>query len=240
MKLKNKNTKASVSSEQIADVQRAVGLASKPFATLTRLTPAERKRNLKIRRGGHQVVPVVAELAAKYGVEAPDMSGDALAASFATSQELGALLSNVALLHATVSDAQFNVQGSLWKHTMSLYGMLRNAASGNPDIANELKPVEEWFRRRKSAASTQPAATAPAATAATVSTSAPAHVEVAATAPSTTSASAPAAAASTSTVVPVSTALAAAAVPAAAPTTSASPVVTAPTVATAATVAPAH
>jgi hypothetical protein len=147
--MNNKNKKPTLSSEAIARVVQALESASEPFAEIARLTPMERVRGIKLRRGGHQIIPTIAAVAAKYGVAAPDMAGADLEASFKAAQELAAVVSNAQLVLRTAMDAQFNANGETWRAATSLYTMLKTAARSNPDIADEIAPVGEWFRAKR-------------------------------------------------------------------------------------------
>ncbi len=191
--MKKSNSKASVSSKLIVEMNRLVGQATEKLGSVPRRTPKERSRGLKIRRGAHQVIPMIASLATKYGVEAPTVSGDKISTSFETAQALQTLLSNAELLHQTLIDANYGEQSAAWKGAMSLYGMLGKAADANPNIANELQPVKEWFKKRTKG--TVPAATptaTPATTPTTASAPAPVVAPVAAQSPAAVTTSAPA------------------------------------------------
>jgi hypothetical protein len=160
MKKPSKKT-ASSSSAPIDESTKLIAQATKAIGPVQRLTPLDRIRSAKIRRGGHQVVPLIATVATKYGIDAPNISGDALSASLAHVQSLDALLSATTELHATISDVHFSASNGMWSSARSLYAMLKAVATTNASIATELHPVEEWFRYRKPAA---PQADATAAT----------------------------------------------------------------------------
>jgi hypothetical protein len=191
--MKKSNSKASVSSKQIGEMNRLVAQATEKLGSVVRRTPKERARGLKIRRGAHQVIPMIASLATKYGIEAPTVSGEKISTSLDTAQALQTLVSNADLLHQTLVDANYGAQRDSWKGAMSLYGMLAKASDANVDIANELQPVKEWFRKRTKG--TVPAAT-PTATPATTPTAAsaiaPVVAPVAAKSPAAVTTSAPA------------------------------------------------
>jgi hypothetical protein len=72
--MNNKNKKPTLSSEAITRVVQALDSASEPFADLSRLAPMERVRGIELRRGGHPIIPTIAEVATKYGVAAPEMA----------------------------------------------------------------------------------------------------------------------------------------------------------------------
>ncbi len=163
--MKKSNSKASVSPAQIGEMNRLVGQATEKLGSVVRRTPKERSRNLQIRRGAHQVIPMIASLAAKYGIEAPTVSGEKISTSLDTAQALQTLVSNADLLHQTLVDATYGAHRDAWKGALSLYGMLGKAAYADPNIANELQPVKEWFKARRKA--TKPTATPGTATATT-------------------------------------------------------------------------
>ena len=196
MKLSKK--KVSSSSTPIDESKNLIAQATKALGPVQRLSPLQRRRSAKVRRGGHQVVPLIAAVATKYGITAPAMSGVALSASLARVQELDPLLSASAESHATISDAHLTASNEMWTSARALYRMLKTVGTTNPSIATELKPVEEWFRIQRAAkkqpadtstttatAGTSAATTAPAAT--TSATVAPAAVVTPAAASAATS-----------------------------------------------------
>ncbi len=175
----SKKKVSSSSSTPIDESTKLIVQATKAIGPVQRLSALDRSRSAKVRRGGHQVVPLIAAVATKYGITAPAMSGVALSASLARVQELDPLLSASAESHATISDAHFTASNEMWTSTRSLYKMLKTVAKTNPSIATELAPVEAWFRARKSAATQAESTTTTPATAGTTTsaaTTAPAAV----------------------------------------------------------------
>jgi len=193
MKLSKK--KVSSSSTPIDESKNLIVQATKAIGPVQRLSPLQRRRSAKVRRGGHQVVPLIAAVATKYGIAAPAMSGVALSASLARVQELDPLLSASAESHATISDAHFNASNEMWTSARALYKMLKTVGHTNPSIATELKPVEEWFRVQRAAKKqTENTSTTPATADATTG--------AATTAPVTTSTTSVPAATTSATVAP--------------------------------------
>jgi hypothetical protein len=209
---KSKNTKATATSKQVDASVKSVDQVTQAFGAVQRLTPKERKATLKLRRGAHQVIPQITTLAAKYGYATPSVSSDTVNASLESAQTLEPLLKSAAVLHATLIDAHLASQRAAWKGATALYGMLKSGANADPNIATELQPVKEWFKRRpkaKSAKATAPAT--PAATQAVPSATAPATTEAAATSPAnavTPSATAPVTTAASTTESPTANAAA--------------------------------
>jgi hypothetical protein len=202
--MKKKNTKAPATSKQIDESIQLVAQAAAKLGTVPRLTPKERKSTLKLRRGAHQVIPQITSVAAKYSVGSSTVTSDSVNASLAHAQALEPLLNAAALLHETLIDAHLGAQRDAWKGATSLYGMVSNASNADENIANELQPAKEWFKRRrapKKGAATPPAT--PAIAAAT--TSAPAPV-IAAKSPAVVTSSAPAPVATAASPTPSTTA----------------------------------
>jgi hypothetical protein len=134
------------------------------MGAVPRLSPEARARGIKMRRGGDAVVPTIAAIATKYGIAAPNMSGDTLHAGLAELHAHAMLMSAAIEIHALITDSRMGVGRSLWSATTTLYTMLRRAARSNPAMAAELEPVEAWFRYRKSAGAEARAEAPPKAT----------------------------------------------------------------------------
>ena len=178
MKTKNtKSTKATVSSKQIASALTAFEKVTAPFAGVPALTPTDRKRMVKIRRGAHQVIPTIAILAQKFAIEAPGLQVDDMLSNLQQATDLEPLLNAVAAFHQTLKDAHLAASGAAWKTAMVTYVMLRSAGEANRRVGDELVPVQQWFRHRVSS-SNAASATGTAATPA----SAPAAIAPAAAA----------------------------------------------------------
>jgi hypothetical protein len=205
--MKKKNTKAPATSKQIDESIQLVAQAAAKLGTVPRLTPKERKSTLKLRRGAHQVIPQITSVAAKYSVGSSTVTSDSVNASLAHAQALEPLLNAAALLHETLIDAHLGAQRDAWKGATSLYGMVSNASNADENIANELQPAKEWFKRRrapKKGVATPPAT--PAIAAATTSAPAPVTAPVAAKSPAVVTSSAPAPVATAASPTPSTTA----------------------------------
>jgi hypothetical protein len=171
--MKKRNSKTA-SSSQFEESIKLLEQAKTAVGTVPRLTPLDRKRSAKIRRGGQQVVPTIAAVATKYGIVTTLTNGPALTAQLARVQSLDALLGASVDSHAKISDAHFSATGDMWKSARALYVVLKTVAKADPSVAPELKSVEEWFRRNKSPVTeTTPTAATPVAATTTPSATAP-------------------------------------------------------------------
>jgi hypothetical protein len=157
---------------------------SEPFASVRRLTMTERKRVLKFRKGGQQVVATLLSVCSQYGLEAPGAPMGDLAEMVDHAERIAQLLRAVEVLRATLKDELSSVRGTSWAGLTTTYAMLKQASRTEPNIATEIAKVESFFRHRApKGATTTAAATAKPAPATSTTTSA-------STAPSTTAPSA--------------------------------------------------
>ncbi len=143
-----RNAKAPISPRQIETSITLVEKASQPFDGGPVLTKADRIRYVKMKRGAHQVIPLIASLASKYGVVVPDLSPDAMHASLQQAQVLEPLLGAVAVLHQTLKDQYLSFNADAWTAATVTYAMLTSASRAKANLATELVPVKEWFRYR--------------------------------------------------------------------------------------------
>jgi hypothetical protein len=143
-----KTKKKTISPEALAAADRQLQEVRSAFDGVARLKPIERKRNLKLRRGGHQIVPLLAYVADKYSVMGPEISGAALSDALEYARALEPLVSAAKELLAALKDEQFHANGDLWRSSISVYGMLRKVAETHPEVATEMAPAVEWFRVR--------------------------------------------------------------------------------------------
>lgn len=147
--------KATVSAKQIAACLAQLKKVVKPFAEVPPLSADDRKRLAKLKRGAHQVVPTIADLARKFAIEAPGMSVDDMMSNLQHAQRVEPLLNFIAAFHQTLKDEYLASSGAAWKTATVTYRMLSNAGDGNRRVADELEQVTKWFRhkgRRKKAA----------------------------------------------------------------------------------------
>jgi hypothetical protein len=136
----------------IAQVEEATRLFERAWSTIgrvPRLTPQERRRSKKTPRRAYGLVPVLAAMTTKYGLETPRMNGDALLASLARLETLDSLLLAADEAVTKAYDAQHIASCEVWSAFRMLYSMLTVLGAANPELASELEPIVEWFANRK-------------------------------------------------------------------------------------------
>jgi hypothetical protein len=135
-----------VTPEQIAAALDLVERALATFSYVEPLTPKQRKQRLKIRRGAHQVIPQITDVARTFAIALPSSSSDDLDAALAHARALEPLIAAVSVLHATLADDYLTTQGTVWQRSMALYCMLRSAARTHANLAVSLTTITAWFR----------------------------------------------------------------------------------------------
>ena len=142
----------------VAKAQAALGDASV-------LTTKARKGHLKLRRGAQQVIPTIATLAAKHGLEMPSMPISDMSSKIEHAQRLREVLGAVSVFQKLLEDEILTSEGDGWETATATYSTLRRAAKSRAEIGVELSTVEHWFRRAyRGAKSSAPSATPPAPT----------------------------------------------------------------------------
>ncbi len=121
------------------------------FKDVEQLTPGERKRRLKLRRGGTQIVPTIAATATKYSITGTMATGESLMQAMKYAREIEGVLSSAIALLTALKNAQLTANADTWIKTITLYGMLRKNAEHDPAVAAELAGPTEWFRVRSRA-----------------------------------------------------------------------------------------
>jgi hypothetical protein len=132
----------------VSAIEKLVEEAQGHFSGVVRMTPTEKKHTAKLKRGAHQVLPVIAKLATKYAVQVPGAATDDIMSNLTYAQSLEPLIGSVGVLYETLRDAHSSSQSSSWKTGATAYGMMKKAAKANVSLSNELAPVTEWFRQR--------------------------------------------------------------------------------------------
>jgi hypothetical protein len=113
------------------------------------------------------VIPTIATLVQKYGLQVPQYALDDASSELAYATQLRALSGAIAALQQRVKDEILRSEGAVWKNAVVSYGMLQKAAPRVAGLSAELAAVEQWFRKghvhSKKSAGAPAAPAAPAA-----------------------------------------------------------------------------
>ena len=132
------------------------------------MTAKERKRTLRLRKGGRDVARTLAHLASKYGVDGFAPTGDTLE-DIAYVERLAPLAKEAASFSALLADLLFQADGRVRGVVCHACTLLQGLAARDTRVAQDLAPVTASFStreaRRRNAA--HKAASAPPSDAAT-------------------------------------------------------------------------
>jgi hypothetical protein len=212
MSHKTTSTHSENDSTGLDEASKLVDQITAIVGTVPALSAKDRKRSLKLRKGGETVIPTVAALSSQYGLSVASHPTTTMVSSAQKAQSLIPLYKKLVQATKQVADQMFTANSESWTAATVHYSMLKRLAKTNGDLETGLSNVEQFFARRspevvaeraaKRAAkkAADAAAAAPTVPAAATITSAPAPVVAPAKAtPATTAA--PATPAPTSTPI---------------------------------------
>jgi hypothetical protein len=112
------------------------------------LTPKERKRATKSRKGADEVIPRIATLSDQFGLKVPAHTTSAMLDAAEQVKALDPLQKAVDTLLKTIEDATFIARGGAWGTATTLYAMLKRLAKRNGEVKSALADVESFFAYR--------------------------------------------------------------------------------------------
>jgi hypothetical protein len=140
------------------------------------MTTTDRRRTTKIRTGGEKFIPLLAELAATYGITSPVHTIDEMSSLLEQVQKLVPLQRRVEVLLKLVEDTDLQANSDMWSAATFVYSVLKRMAKRDGNIALALEPLAEFFSNGKSTATAGTKGTGKQAITTTTSTT-PATVE---------------------------------------------------------------
>jgi len=125
------------------------------------LTPAEKRRALKSRRGGEPISDLVARLGTQWKFAVGGASPGEIVLQRARAARLKPLKQASEALARSLRDAVFDAESKAWAATTSVYSLLRDASHRDGALKAELAPATEFFAtgKRKPKAAPTPAPT---------------------------------------------------------------------------------
>lgn len=124
------------------------------------LTKAERRRLLKPRKGGQQMVATVGEIAVRYGVDNASAPVAEMLAKAEALKRFAPLAGRIQALATLAGDLVLSIESATFKEASALYKQMGGIAMTNPSLAAELSSVKQYFRvvrRPDSSKKTKPA-----------------------------------------------------------------------------------
>ncbi len=115
------------------------------------LTAMQRKRSLKLRKGGETVIPTVAALSEQFGLSVAAYPTATMAAKANQAVNLIPLHKLLVATTKQVSDQMFSANSESWEGATAHYALLRRLSRTNGDLATALAPVKKFFATRSKA-----------------------------------------------------------------------------------------
>lgn len=107
------------------------------------LSPEQRRRRLRMRKGALPLVPLLMSLVKKHGLEVAAVPLAGMQADARLSTELSPFEDHVTALEQLIVDTITEAEHELWQAFLMYYGILRSAAVRIPELKAELRPIEE-------------------------------------------------------------------------------------------------
>jgi hypothetical protein len=121
------------------------GVSTMLGESATPMTTQQRRRSLKLRKGGEPMVGLLSGLGSQYNVQLPGVDPQALQTNILLAQRLQPLDTKLRAVAALVSDTVANAKTQSWQGTTALYTALVRASSRSPSLQTELKPAVDFF-----------------------------------------------------------------------------------------------
>jgi hypothetical protein len=125
------------------------------------MTATDRRRTVKVRKGGEKYIPRLARAAVASGITPTGYSIDGMTASAAMVQQLDPLEEMLGALMKLVQDARIRSSGATWQTATLVYSMLEHVADRDGMVATAILPVKELFATGPRGSATKKAPTTP-------------------------------------------------------------------------------
>jgi hypothetical protein len=141
------STSSSVATTAKSLIATLTAMAGKPLA----LTAKERRRAVRLRKGGEKVIPTITALSEQFGINVPSHPTSAIKANVTKANSLVAVHKQLVTATKQVEDAIFKAQSESWDGATVHYTVLKRLAKSDGDIATALAPVKEFLAQKSPA-----------------------------------------------------------------------------------------
>jgi hypothetical protein len=146
-----KGTKETVSATDSTEIKNFLDSITKIAGPAPALTAKDRKRSVKLRKGGEKVIPTLLALSERLGLVVPSHPTSAIQANLDKVKTLTPVLESVTSAEKHLADAVFESQSAAWEGATVHYSVLRRLAKTDGDVANTLAPVAAFFAKKSTA-----------------------------------------------------------------------------------------
>lgn len=121
------------------------------------LSPLERRRKRRIRRGGLDTARMIAQIAVNFGIVVPKIDLAALLQTIDGAAKIQKQTNDAFQLWQTLSDTSLGTNAEVWGKALAVYEVLKGASRHDPELKAALASVKAFMKARR-----QPRATVPA------------------------------------------------------------------------------
>lgn len=132
-----------------ANIDEAAKLVDQAIAAINpggpAMTTTQRRRTVKIRKGGEKFIPILVEIATTYAITSPVHAVGEMTTQLELVQKLVPLLRRVQVLLKLLEDTDLTANSDMWGTATFVYSVAKHMAKRDGNIALALAPVEEFF-----------------------------------------------------------------------------------------------
>ena len=144
-------SKASSGSSAATTAKSLIAILTAMAGTPLALTAKERRRAVRLRKGGEKVIPTITALSEQFGISVASHPTSAITANVNKANSLVAVHKQLVTATKQVEDAIFKAQSDSWDGATVHYTVLKRLARSNGDLATALTPVKEFFAQKSPA-----------------------------------------------------------------------------------------
>ena len=116
------------------------------------LTPDQKRRAARARKGSERIVQSLAQLASSHGLDSSALNSSDMLERLDTATKLMPTVTRLTKVLKQTSDAQFVAQNDAWAMARQFYALLQTRASSDGTLAVALAPVTDFFNYRHESA----------------------------------------------------------------------------------------
>jgi len=146
--------KSTASTSSAVDASKAKSLIAEISAMAgpaLALTGKDRRRAVRLRKGGEKVIPTLTALSEQFGIDLPSHPTSAITANVNKANSLVAVHKQLVTATKQVADAIFKAQSESWDGATVHYTVLKRLAKSDGDLATALAPVKQFFAQKSPA-----------------------------------------------------------------------------------------
>lgn len=145
---KTNPTQTEVSANGLDEAKSLVEQLQAIVGLVPALSKKTRARSVKLRKGGETVIPTVAALSEKFGLNVASHPTTTMVEKAKKAHSLIPLQKQLITATKQVSDQMFSANSESWVAATVHYSMLKRLSRTNGDLEAALAPVEQFFKQR--------------------------------------------------------------------------------------------